>query len=158
MSETHHRHRFINLIDVRSYKPMFMIFYVRNRPTVLYVAKISDKNVLLKNHAFKPPNDLNFQYISLIGSKIWNHFNLKFYHQRAQIYVGFRIAKNDQNWPKLTSVNSSLLVVEFQSKIYLTFWTLVMKYIESLSHLEVWKNDFSAKTFFGPLRASYGST
>ena len=33
-----------------------------------------------------------------------------------------------------------------------------MKYIESLSHLEVWKYDFSAKTFFGPFRASYGST
>ena len=80
------------------------------------------------------------------------YFSLKFYHQRAQIYVGFKIAKNDQNWPKLTSVNSSPLVVEFQTKIYLTFWTLVMKYIESSSQLEVWKYDFLAKTFFDPLR------
>ena len=38
--------------------------------------------------------------------------------------------------------NLSPLVVEFQTKIYFIIWVLVVKYIESLSHLEVWNYDF----------------
>ena len=54
--------------------------------------------------------------------------------------------------------NPSPLVAEFQTKIYFIIWVLVMKYIESLSHLEVWNYDFKAKTVSTGILATYGST
>ena len=54
--------------------------------------------------------------------------------------------------------NPSPLMAEFQTKIYFIIWVLVMKYIESLSHLEVWNYDFKAKTVSTGILATYGST
>ena len=49
---------------------------------------------------------------------------------------------------KMAFLNSSPLVVEFQTKFYFKVWALVFKYIESSDHLELQKCDFFVKTFF----------
>ena len=49
-------------------------------------------------------------------------------------------------------------MVEFQTKLYFKIWTLVMKYIESPSDLELWNYDFLPKTILAGILATYGST
>ena len=46
------------------------------------------KEFWLKNHTCRPPNDLNFQYVSNMVSMFEILFNLKFYHQGAMISEG----------------------------------------------------------------------
>ena len=49
-------------------------------------------------------------------------------------------------------------MVEFQTKLYFKIWTLVMKYIESPSDLELWNYDFLPKTILAGILATYSST
>ena len=79
------------------------------------------------------------------GPKFEKKFDLKIFHQRAWVYVGLKTAK--KGLPR-AYVNPSPLVVDFQTKVFLKMWSILMKYIESPGHLKHCKNDFHAETYF----------
>ena len=49
-------------------------------------------------------------------------------------------------------------MAKFKTKLYFIIWPILMKFIESLNHLEVWNDDFKAKTVLTGILAIYGST
>ena len=80
-----------------------------------------------------------FNIVHEYGPKFEKNFCLKIYHQRARIYVGPRKALFSSFE---AYVNPSALVEDFQTKVFLKFWSILMKYIVSPGHLKHYKHDF----------------
>ena len=80
---------------------------------------------------------------------------MKFYHHTARIFVGLKLGI-------LADLGPLEILTpwwqNFKKYIYFKIWVLVMKYMESSCHLEVWNYDFYAKTVSTGILTTYRTT